>query len=117
MKTHKDLDVWKKSIVLVTSIYALTKAFPNDELFGLVNQMRRCAVSIPSNIAEGAGRDSSKEFARYLSISMGSIAELETQLIIAKNLNYGTDSEIENILDELIVIRKMTVGLKKSLKD
>ena len=117
MKTHKDLDVWKKSIVLVTSIYALTKAFPNDELFGLVNQMRRCAVSIPSNIAEGAGRDSSKEFARYLSISMGSIAELETHLIIAKNLNYGTDSEIENILDELIVIRKMTVGLKKSLKD
>ena len=116
MKTHKDLDVWKKSIVLVTSIYELIKAFPNDELFGLINQIRRCAVSVPSNIAEGAARDSSKEFAWYLSISLGSLAELEKQLIISQNLKYATDAEIERIIDELIVIRKMTVGLKKSLK-
>jgi four helix bundle protein len=78
--------------------------------------MRRCAVSIPSNIAEGAGRNSSKEFARYLSISLGTLAELETQLIIYQNLKYATDAEIEKIIDELIVIRRMTVGLKKSLK-
>jgi four helix bundle protein len=116
MKTHQDLDVWKKSILLVTSVYELTKVFPNDELFGLVNQMRRCAVSIPSNIAEGAGRDSSKEFARYLSITLGSLAELETQLIISRNLNYGTESRIESIMNDLIIVRKMTIGLKKSLR-
>lgn len=116
MKTHKDLDVWKKSIVLVASIYELTNAFPNDELFGLINQMRRCTVSIPSNIVEVTGRDSSKEFARYLSISLGSLAELETQLIISQNLKNSIGAVIERIIDDLIIIRKMTFGLKKSLK-
>ncbi len=116
MKTHKDLDVCKKSIVLVTSIYEFIKAFPNDELFCLVNQIGRCAVSIPSNIAEGARSDSSKEFDWFLFLSLGSLEELERQLIISQNLKYIADAEIEKIIDELIVIRKLTVGFKKSLK-
>ena len=83
---HKDMEVWKKSIGLVTKVYELTKIFPEDEKFGLVSQIRRAAVSIPSNIAEGAARNSDKEIQRFLDISLGSIAELETQLIIAENL-------------------------------
>ena len=88
MKSHRDLDAWKKSIGLVSEIYLLTKKFPPDELYGLTSQMRRAAVSVPSNIAEGAARGSSKEFSRFLSISLGSLAEMETQLLIAENLNY-----------------------------
>ena len=88
IKTHKDLDVWKKSMDLVEGVYRLTKSFPDSEKYGLTNQMRRCAVSIPSNIAEGAGRNSKKEFKQFLYISLGSISELETQLIISSKLNY-----------------------------
>ncbi len=87
MKTYKDLIVWQKSIELVKEIYTLTDKFPKEEIFGLTSQMRRCAVSIPSNIAEGKMRTSTKEFSRFLYISYGSGAELETQIIIAKNLN------------------------------
>ncbi len=88
MKKHKDLDVWKKSILLVTLIYDVTKGFPNEEMYGLTNQIRRSAVSVPSNIAEGSARQGDKEFAHFLYISLGSLSELETQLIIANNLNY-----------------------------
>jgi four helix bundle protein len=91
MKTHKDLNVWQESIVLVTLIYEKTKSFPKDELFGLTSQIRRSAVSIPSNIAEGAARESNKEFLRFLFISQGSVSELDTQLIIAKNLSFIND--------------------------
>ena len=80
---HKNLDVWKKSIALVKDVYNITKGFPDDEKFGIVNQIRRAAVSIPSNIAEGCGRCSDKELLRFLDIANGSLAELETQLIIA----------------------------------
>ena len=86
--THKDLDVWKKSIEFVTSLYNVTKEYPREELFGLVSQMRRAAVSIPSNIAEGASRKGKTEFKHFLSISLASGAELETQIIISGNLNY-----------------------------
>jgi four helix bundle protein len=79
MKTHKDLEVWKNSIKLVTTIYTVTKSYPKEELFGLTNQMRRSAVSIPSNIAEGAARNSKKEFIQFLHIARGNLAELETQ--------------------------------------
>lgn len=115
MKTHRDLDVWKKAIVLVTSVYKLTEGFPKQELYGLTNQMRRSAVSIPSNIAEGAARTSIKEFAQFLSIAIGSMAELETQLIISQNLTYLTTEQLDSILSELTEIRKMTLGLKKSI--
>ena len=76
MKTHHDLDVWKKSISFVTDIYAVTKDFPKSEVYGLTSQIRRCAVSIPYNIAEGAARSSGKEFNQFLSISLGSISEI-----------------------------------------
>lgn len=88
INSHKDLKVWQESMALVENIYQITKSFPSNEQFGLVAQMRRCAISIPSNIAEGAGRKGSKEFVRFLYISMGSLSELETQFEISRRLNY-----------------------------
>ena len=107
------MDVWKKSIQFVKKIYEITSKFPDTEKYGLTNQMRRCAVSVPSNIAEGAGRNSKKEFKQFLYISLGSISELETQLIISTELNYQMDN---SLLDELNEIRKMLFGLIKSIK-
>jgi four helix bundle protein len=115
MKTHHDLDVWKKSISLVTEIYKLTESFPKVEQYGLTNQIRRSAVSIPSNIAEGAARASSKEFSQFLSIALGSVSELETQLIVSNNLNFIEKIHFEEMLNRIVTIRKMIVGLKKSL--
>ena len=86
IKTHKDLDVWKKSIDFVTKIYKTTNSYPKSELYGLVSQIRRAAVSIPSNITEGAVRKSKVEFRQFLYIALSSAAEIETQLIISKNL-------------------------------
>ena len=113
MRTHLDLDVWKKSIQFVKKIYEITSKFPDTEKYGLTNQMRRCAVSIPSNIAEGAGRNSKKEFKQFLYISLGSISEIETQLIISTELSYLKD---KSLLEELNEIRKMLFGLIKSIK-
>ncbi len=115
MKTHKDLDVWGKSIELVTHIYELTKSFPKEEIYGLTSQIRRAAVSIPANIAEGAARNSKKEFIQFLYIGLGSLAELETELIIAKNLNYLGNND-DNIFIKLDTIGKMLTGLIKSLQ-
>ena len=115
MKTHKDLDVWKESLELVTQLYELTKRFPKDEIYGLTSQIRRSAVSIPANIAEGAARNSKKEFIQFLHIGLGSLAELETELIIAKNLNYLNDND-DNIFIKLDIIGKMLTGLIKSLQ-
>ncbi len=117
MKTHKDLDVWKKSVLLVTSIYEVTKAFPKDEIYGITNQIRRSAVSIPSNIAEGSARQGDKELAHFLYISLGSLSELETQLIIANNLKYLTLNDYEMTIDRLEEIRKMLLGLIKFVKN
>ncbi len=114
MKSHKDLEVWKRSIVVVTTIYELTSKFPDRENYGLTQQIRRCAVSVPSNISEGASRSSTKEYIRFINIALGSLAELETQLIIAENLNYCTD--INNTYIEIDEIGKMLSGLKKYLK-
>ena len=116
MKTHKDLDVWKFSIDLVVKVYELTSTFPKEEKYGIIQQMRRSAVSIPSNIAEGAGRTSTKEFANFISISLGSLSELETQLIISQKLSFLNSISFENITNDLIQIRKMLLGLKKSLR-
>ena len=86
IKTHKDLDVWKKSMDLVEEVYRLTKGFPDSEKYGLINQIRRCAISVPSNIAEGSARNTSKETTQFCYIALGSLAELETQLLIAERL-------------------------------
>jgi four helix bundle protein len=101
MATHEKLDIWKLSIGFVTNIYIVTKDFPEDEKYGLVSQMRRSAVSIPSNIAEGAARKSDKEFIQFLYISLGSLTELDTQLIISKNLHYFNSSDLRTELKEL----------------
>ena len=113
MKPHHNLKVWQRSIAFVTEIYHLTEQFPQNELYGLTNQMRRSAISIASNIAEGCGRHGKKEFKHFLSIAQGSIAELETQLIITVNLGHTAD--IDNLLNELDEISKMIIGLSKSL--
>jgi len=116
MKSHKDLHVWQKSILLVTDIYNITKEFPKEELFGLTNQLRRAAVSIPSNIAEGSARNHNKEFIQFLYIALGSSAEIDTQLIISQNLGYITESNLKLLTEKTTDIRSMLIGLIKSLQ-
>ncbi len=116
MKTHKDLEVWKRSIQMVTKIYKETTNFPKEELYGITSQIRRSAISVPSNISEGAGRNHTKEFIQFLHISMGSLAELETQLIIANNLDYLSNQVFDKLNTLLIEIRSQLSGLIKSLQ-
>ncbi len=115
MKTHKDLDVWRDSIELVTKIYKLVQYFPKEEKFGLVDQIKRAAISVPSNIAEGAARSSKREFIQFLYISLGSLAELETHLIIAKNLGFLDDKN--KIFCNLEKVKSLLLGLIKYLKN
>ena len=114
MKGHKDLDVWKKSMDLVVEIYNITKKFPTNEIYGLSSQIKRAAISVPSNIAEGAGRKGEKEFIQFLYIGLGSLAEIETQLILAKRLNFV--SEIEVTLENIDKIKQMLNGLIRYLR-
>ena len=116
MKTHRDLDVWKKSVSLVTLIYDITKGFPKEEIYGLTNQIRRAAVSVPSNIAEGSARQGNKEFVQFLYISLGSLTELETQLIIAKNLHFLSEENFEFLMSKQKEIGKMLIGLIRYIK-
>ena len=117
MSTHKDLIVWEKSIEFVTEVYKITSTFPSEEKFGLVSQLRRASVSIPSNIAEGAARSHDKEFIQFLSISLGSASEIETQLIIALNLNFISEDMFNELNLENMEIKKMLSGLIKSIKN
>ncbi|MEW6658889.1 MAG: four helix bundle protein [Thermodesulfobacteriota bacterium] len=110
-RSYRDLDVWKLSIDLVKEVYKLTDKFPTSENFGLTSQIRRAAVSIPSNIAEGQGRNSSKEFRQFLSVALGSVAELETQLIISQAIEYISQGELTPFLNNLDRIRKMIKSL------
>lgn len=103
MRPHENLEVWKKAIGMVTEIYEITKSFPTEEKFGLTSQIRRAAISIPANIAEGAARQSDKEFYNFLSISQGSASELETELLIAKNLKYLSSADYQKIYEEVKV--------------
>jgi len=116
MKSHKDLNVWKNSIDLVLEVYAITKLFPNAEMFGLTMQMRRASVSVPSNISEGAARNQKKEFIRFLRISGGSLAELETQILIARHLNYINESDWQILSKKILVIGAQISGLIKHLE-
>jgi four helix bundle protein len=111
IKSYKDLIVWQKSITLVTEIYIVTKTFPKAEIYGLISQMQRSAVSIPSNIAEGYGRHATKDYIRFLRIALGSLYELQTQLEICKNLNYISSQNYENILNMSNEIGKMLNSL------
>ena len=116
MNTHKDLIVWKKGIELVKKVYLITGSFPKSEQFGLVAQMRRCVISIPSNIAEGCGRNSDNELIRFLYIALGSSSELETQLIISTELFFLENKEATECLDLLNEIIRMITSLIKSIK-
>ena len=109
MKDHKDLEVWKSAIDLVMGIYEATAQFPKEELFGLTAQMRRAAVSIPSNISEGAARQTGKEFVQFLFIALGSASELETQLIIAEKLHYLQSAD--TLLARIASTKKLLNGL------
>ena len=113
IKSHKDLKVWQESMTLVTQIYKISEDFPKHEVYGLSSQIRRAAVSIPSNIAEGAGRKGENEFTRFLYIALGSLSEVETQLEISERLNYINN--IEDINKSIYYIRNMLSNLIKSL--
>jgi four helix bundle protein len=112
---HRDLEVWKQAMALAKDVYELTAAFPKSEIYGLVAQMRRSAVSIASNIAEGSGRATNKEFIQFLHIVLGSIAELDTQYILSRELRLTDGSaKVERSLDD---VGKMTMGLIRYLKN
>lgn len=114
VKSYKDLDVWQKSIELVKEIYILVKYLPKEETYALSDQIRRSAVSIPSNIAEGSGRNGTKEYIQFLYIALGSLCELETQIIIAKEIGYINN--IEKLEDNTTTIKKMINSMITSLK-
>ena len=117
IKSFKDLEIWKRSMKLVEEVYNLTKTFPKDETYGLTSQLRRSVISIPSNIAEGFARFHNKEYKRFLYISLGSCAELPTQLIIASRLRYAQEKVIDAMADETEQISKMTMALIKCVVD
>jgi len=110
-KTYKELDVWKKARAFVKEIYIITRDFPNEEKYGLMSQMRRCAVSIPSNIAEGYGRQFKKETVQFLHISRGSLYELETQIYIAYDLSFISEEKLNKLLADLEECRRLLSGL------
>jgi four helix bundle protein len=116
INSYKDLIVWQKAIDLVTTIYSLTRNFPNDEKFGVVSQLNRAVVSVPTNIAEGWGRESSKNYLQFLRISRGSLMEVETLMLISKNLNYVNDKNFELISNKIEETGKILQGLIKSMQ-
>lgn len=117
MHKFKDLKVWEKSVELSVLIYEVTNDFPTDERFGLVSQMRRSAVSVSSNIAEGAGRNTLKDFSHFLNISQGSAFELETQLEISKRLSFIDVQRYDSCVNKIQEIQNMIFGLRRSLKE
>ena len=116
METHEDLRVWQQSIEMVTSIYLLTRSFPKEELFGLVSQLRRAAVSVPSNIAEGYARSTDKEKLHFLRISSGSMSEIETQLMLCLNLEYIEMDKYEELSETVTSVWKQLNSLISSIK-
>lgn len=116
IKSYRELLIWQKSIQVVTNIYKLTRDFPKEELFGLTSQMRRCAISIPSNIAEGFGRNSQGDFKRFLNISLGSTYELKTQLEISQNLEYLSIENYKYLMESCVELEKMMNSLVSKIK-
>ena len=115
MRDFKKFEVWQLSHQLTLKIYTSTKSFPKEEIFGLTSQIRRCAVSIPSNIAEGCGRKTDKDFSNFLSISLGSAFEFETQLIICKNLGYILETDFKTLESEIQHIQNMIIKLQNTI--
>jgi four helix bundle protein len=115
VKSYRDLMVWQKSMNLVTEVYTVTRSFPSDEIYTLTSQLRRCAVSIPSNIAEGYGRNSTSDYKRFLQIAVGSIFELQTQIEIAVNLKYLSSETFGNLCNAAKEIELMLLSLIRKL--
>lgn len=117
MRPHYNLEVWKRSFSLVKEIYLITASFPPEEKFGLISQLRRASVSVPTNISEGAARNSQKEFIHFLYISLGSLTEVETLLLLSKELGFISEKEkFEILLIEIEIITKLLLGLINSIK-
>ena len=115
-QSYRDLVVWQKAMLLVTDVYRMTEKFPKSEMFGLSSQLKRAVVSVPSNIAEGQGRDSVKEFLHHLSIAYGSLTETETQIQIAANLNFIPQSEADGLTNKCGEVGRLLNGLLRSLR-
>ena len=111
---HKDLEAWKQAMCLVEQVYKVSAGFPKQEIYGLTSQIRRAAVSVPSNLSEGAARNGRKEFSNFLGISLGSLAEMETQLIIASRLNYA---EVSELLTSVNYVRSLILGLRNHVQN
>jgi four helix bundle protein len=111
MKSYTDLDVWKKARELVKEVYLITRNFPKEELYGLTNQIRRAAVSVPSNIAEGHGRNTSKDSLQFFYIARGSLYELETQVFVSFDLEYIIQNYLDGIIDDITNCKKLLNGL------
>ena len=116
MQDYRNLKVWQRSHQLTLAVYQLTNCFPADERFGLTSQMRRCAASVPSNIAEGSARGSDADFSRFVHIAMGSAAELDYQLLLAHDLSFVDASEYKKLADELAEIRRMLYTFNQTLR-
>lgn len=112
----ENLQIWQRSMALVKKIYELSVQLPKDERFGLTSQIRRSAVSVPSNIAEGCGRTTNKHFSLFLDYSIGSLCELQTQLILASNLNLLNHTHTKELSNEISEIRKMIIGFQRTLR-
>ena len=117
MRNYRDLIVWQKGMDLVAAVYQATQSFPTEERFGLTSQMRRAAVSIPSNIAEGQGRDSAREFKHFLSISYGSLCELQTQLLLSERLSFLDHQSTQSVFDRTDEVARPLNGLSNSLTE
>lgn len=117
IRSFTDLEVWKEGHKLVIMIYETTKKFPKDEIFGLTNQLRRCAVSITSNISEGFGRQGSKEKVQFYFIARGSVIELQNQILVAKDVGYISNADFKIIADPSVTVHKILNGLIKSTRD
>lgn len=117
ISSHRDLVVWQKAVQLTVACYAATKRFPGDERFGLTSQLRRAAVSVAANIAEGRGRGTTKGFLNFLWIATGSLTELDTHLVIANHLGYLNEQQFQELEDRVEEVGKMLTGLRRSLGD
>jgi four helix bundle protein len=115
IRSFRDLGVWQAGMKLVESVYAITSKFPRNELYGLCSQMQRAAVSVPSNIAEGHARESTKEYLQHLSIAQASLAELETQLEIGRRLNYVSEDQLGHLLNQISALGKQLYALRNAL--
>ena len=117
IRSYQDLDAWKLAMRLTRTVYEVTKGFPSDERFGLTSQVRRASVSIPSNVAEGWGRGSTQDYARFLRMARGSLYEVETQLIIARDLGYVDEGSLAGAIEQATEAGRVLAGLTKSIEN